>query len=94
MTSVIYLTETVRNEDRRFGSADAYVPVRVVYADGTDQIALFTPSEIGAATVRGEANREDAERFRHRMAWADVGRAGYIVLGALLLVLGTWALLS
>ena len=30
MSSTIYLTATIRNAERRFGSADAYVPVTAI----------------------------------------------------------------
>ena len=94
MSSTIYLTATIRNAERRFGSADAYVPARVVYADGTSQVALFTPAEIGAATARDRANPEDGEAFLRYAKIERWFRAAAITIAAVTVSVSAWALLT
>jgi len=93
MSSTIKLTETVRNENRRFGSADAYIPARVVYADGSDCVALFTPAEIGAATARGKANPEDCKGFLRRARIERLFEAAVICIAAALVSVLAWVAL-
>ena len=94
MSSTIKLTETIRNADRRFGSADTYVPVRIVYVDGSVSVALFTTAEIGAATVRGAANPEDCSEFLKRTRGERLFQASIITIAALLVAVSAWALLT
>jgi len=56
--SRINVHEAVRNEQRRFGAALEYLPVRVAQS-GYESRALFTPAEVKRAIVRGKKNRED-----------------------------------
>lgn len=61
MRSRIYRTDTVDNTDRRFGSAQAYVAVEVIEADGSRRIGFITDARIDEALKRGEDNPEDVE---------------------------------
>lgn len=58
MRSLIDLGEKVANTDRRFGSAKAYYPARVIHGAREYQ-AMFTAQQISAAMQRGGANPED-----------------------------------
>jgi hypothetical protein len=62
MRSTVHLTDRLTNAERRFGSADAYVPVRVKLADGTEAVALMTDAPFLEGIARGQANPEDVER--------------------------------
>jgi hypothetical protein len=64
MKSKIYLTEKVKNKDRRFGSALEYITAWVVYPDGTEKPALFTMSPINEAIDRADDNPEDIPERR------------------------------
>jgi hypothetical protein len=50
---------TVKNKDRKFGSALEYAYVRVQFEDGTEKPLLFTTAQIDEAKVRAEVNSED-----------------------------------
>lgn len=58
MRSLIDLGEKVANTDRRFGSAKAYYPARVIHG-AREYPAMFTAKQISAAMQRGGANPED-----------------------------------
>lgn len=62
MRSTVHLTDRLTNAERRFGSADAYVPVRVELPDGTEAVALMTEAPFLEGIKRAEANPEDVER--------------------------------
>jgi hypothetical protein len=62
MRSTVHLTDRLTNAERRFGSADAYVPVRVKLADGTEAVALMTDAPFLEGIARAQANPEDVER--------------------------------
>jgi len=59
MKSKIYLEEMVDNEDREFGSALEYYPIRVEDEDGTVYNALFTKNQLNEAMARADRNPED-----------------------------------
>jgi hypothetical protein len=67
MKSVIHSTDIVPNTDRRFGSATAYYPARLIRADGSEAGLLFTAGEIAVAADRGKANPEDVPESRSRV---------------------------
>jgi hypothetical protein len=62
MRSTVHLTDRLTNAERRFGSADAYVPVRVKLEDGTEAVALMTDAPFLEGIARAQANPEDVER--------------------------------
>jgi hypothetical protein len=59
MQSKIYLEEIVNNEERAFGSALEYYPVRIEDEDGNISNALLTQSQINKAILRANRNPED-----------------------------------
>lgn len=73
MRSRIYRTDTVDNAGRRFGSAQAYVAVEVIEADGSRRIGFITDARIDEALKRGEDNPEDVEIAAALFAKADAG---------------------
>lgn len=62
MRSTVHLTDRLTNAERRFGSADAYVPVRVELPDGSEAVALMTDAPFLEGIARAQANPEDVER--------------------------------
>lgn len=73
MRSRIYLTELVENTDRRFGSAQEYIPVRVVGANWHISTAMLTNDQIAVGIIRSNENPEDVPplswRERLSIAW-------------------------
>lgn len=61
MRSAIHATEVIPNRARKFGAATIYYPCRLVRADGSDELLLFTEGEIGVAAARAESNPEDLD---------------------------------
>ena len=59
MDSKIYLSEKVKNKERKFGSQLEYYPCKIILADGTEKNALFTKNQINVAIDRANKNIED-----------------------------------
>lgn len=59
LESEIKLRESVPNKDRRFGSSNEYLPVRITDSHGEEKPALFTRGQIAVAIERAKRNLED-----------------------------------
>ena len=59
MGSKINLTEKIENTERKFGEALEYFPAKVVNAEGVEEWAMFTETEITKAVERAKKNKED-----------------------------------
>jgi len=59
MKSIIHLTESVVNKDKKFAANDTYYPCRVEFNDGLVGNALFTKNQIEVAIERASKNPED-----------------------------------
>jgi len=59
MKSKLFIEEKVKNEERKFGEANEYYPVRIEYSNDNIQNALFTESELKIAIERAGKNPED-----------------------------------
>lgn len=57
--SIIKLSESVDNKERRFGGSLEYYPVYIISENGNATPALFTKDQIKVATERAERNAED-----------------------------------
>lgn len=68
MKSVIHCSEMVRNQGRRFGSAQGYYPALLRGPASEDMPLLFTQDEINRALRRAAANPEDVLDV-HRPWW-------------------------
>lgn len=59
VVSYIKLSETVDNQDHKFGETNKYQPCYIEFEDNTIKGALFTENEILKAITRAEKNPED-----------------------------------
>jgi len=62
---------TVRNRDRRFGSARFYVWVKLQDEGGQEEFLAFTPHELKRPRVRARRNPEDRARLLDLFDWID-----------------------
>ena len=93
MKSVIHTSDVIANRSRRFGAATIYYPSRLVRADGSAVMLLFTERELTEATERARSNPEDFDAMREeRRSWrakrlrlaAVLGASGAIAIGTLI----------
>ena len=75
-TSSVVRYETVKNEDRRFGSATEYIPAMIYYPpEGVFKPMLLTKKQVCEALDRAIDNPEDAPRVSwyarllHLVSW-------------------------
>ena len=76
MRSLLLLEDAITNKKRKSNAAMQYHPARVILADGTIEVALFTESQVYLAIQRAKRNKEDFidqdswwHRFCHYVAW-------------------------
>ena len=59
MISVLYVRDKIFNRLHKFGEAQIYYPVQVIFEDGRMLTALFTEAQVQAALDRSFSNEED-----------------------------------
>lgn len=59
MKSKIYLSEAVKNTERKFGAVTEYQPVIIVYPDGSEDRAMYTIATLKRGIKTAANNPED-----------------------------------